>query len=334
MTFFLSRRYRPNLWPFYGLMVVEFLLTVACLTFTGIAAPNTYRTKLWQDGADNGFNSSPSAGLYAAANYRPYKTPMVWSQFTTNYNLVVAVLSMFFMLVKSVMYMLHVLPPVVSAILHAILAALFAVAVAFQASPDTTDPRHPQKGPAWFITKPCSVAHLQSNVGNCQQAKATFACFVAMLGLFIIFLGLSIFSCIPSKAHRIEYEEKRLAKKLRWAHLDEPDERSDTDYPVPDTPGVQLGMTPVTPRTLAFNKLGGTKDLPLRSNNQNSDLEKSGTKTTTFALRSPGILRTPMHFGKKSEKQAASAVEETASPGPAPGDPMYFPPPPKLSNGR
>lgn len=68
------------MWPFYGLIGVEFCLTVALLTFTGIAAPNLYRTKLWQDGADNGFNSSPLAGLYAAANYRPYTTPRVWSQ--------------------------------------------------------------------------------------------------------------------------------------------------------------------------------------------------------------------------------------------------------------
>ena len=77
---FLSRRYRPNKWPFYGLVGVEFPLTVALLALFGIAAPNTYRTKLWQDGADNGFNSSPLTGIYAHANYRPYTTPKVWTQ--------------------------------------------------------------------------------------------------------------------------------------------------------------------------------------------------------------------------------------------------------------
>lgn len=66
------------------LVIIEFCLTVAILAFTGIAAPNLYRTKLWQDGADNGFNSSPMAGLYAAANYRPYTTPKVWSQLYVN----------------------------------------------------------------------------------------------------------------------------------------------------------------------------------------------------------------------------------------------------------
>lgn len=78
--FFLSRRWRPNKWPFFGLAVIELGLTVALLALFGIAAPNTYRTKLWQDGSDNGFNSSPTTGLYAAANYRPYTTPRVWSR--------------------------------------------------------------------------------------------------------------------------------------------------------------------------------------------------------------------------------------------------------------
>ncbi len=77
---FISLRYRPNKWPFWGLVGLELPLTVALLALFGIAAPNLYRTKLWTDGATNGFNSSPTTGLYAAANYRPYTAPKVWSQ--------------------------------------------------------------------------------------------------------------------------------------------------------------------------------------------------------------------------------------------------------------
>jgi hypothetical protein len=77
---FLSNRYRPNKWPFYVLVVSEFPFTVALLALFGIADPDLYRTLLWQDGSDNGFNSNPNAALYAAANYRPYTTPKVWSQ--------------------------------------------------------------------------------------------------------------------------------------------------------------------------------------------------------------------------------------------------------------
>lgn len=76
----LGRRWK---WPkvFIALMVIELLGTVAALTMFGIADPDLYRTKMWQVGSDNGFNSSPSQILYAYANYRPLPhTPFVWSQ--------------------------------------------------------------------------------------------------------------------------------------------------------------------------------------------------------------------------------------------------------------
>lgn len=222
--------------------------------------------------------------------------------------------------------MLHVLPPVISTVLHAILIILYSIAVAYQASPDTSDPRHPQNGPPWYITMSCSVTQNKSYVGYCQQAKATFACFVAMLGIFVIYFGLSLWSCFPSAAQRTEYEEKRKAKKLRWAHLDEP-RSADSDYPIPDTPGLQGGMYPVTPRTLAFNTLGGRRDLPLRNP------EKHDTKTSTFALRSPGFLRTPMSLRPMStNKETLSVSDDAASPDPtSPANAVYFPPPPKES---
>ena len=64
----------------YAFFALEFLLTVAVLTLYGIADPNTYRTRLCQNGADAGFNSDPSIVLYSYAYYKPIKTPLVWSQ--------------------------------------------------------------------------------------------------------------------------------------------------------------------------------------------------------------------------------------------------------------
>lgn len=69
------KNHRIVLW----LMAGEFPITIVMLTLTGIASHNLYRTLLWQDGADNGFNSAPNEALYAAANYRPFTAPMVWS---------------------------------------------------------------------------------------------------------------------------------------------------------------------------------------------------------------------------------------------------------------
>jgi hypothetical protein len=65
---------------FFALILSEFPPTIAILALFGIASPNLYRMKLWQDGADNGFNSNPNEILYAYANYRPIPTPKVWSQ--------------------------------------------------------------------------------------------------------------------------------------------------------------------------------------------------------------------------------------------------------------
>nr|POE77504.1 hypothetical protein CFP56_09151 [Quercus suber] len=59
-----------------ALFCIEFLMTIACLTLYGLADPNTYRTKLWQNGSDLGFNSNPNEILYAYANYKPIDPPM------------------------------------------------------------------------------------------------------------------------------------------------------------------------------------------------------------------------------------------------------------------
>lgn len=69
-------------WPrvLIALMVLELGGTVAALALFAIAQPDLFRTKLWQIGSDNGFNSSPKLILYAYANHQPIpKIPFVWS---------------------------------------------------------------------------------------------------------------------------------------------------------------------------------------------------------------------------------------------------------------
>lgn len=62
------------------LFVVELCIEIAALALYGIAQPDLYRTRLWQEGSDHGWNSSPSEIIYAYANYRPISTPLPWSQ--------------------------------------------------------------------------------------------------------------------------------------------------------------------------------------------------------------------------------------------------------------
>ena len=62
------------------LFVFEIPFTVAALALFGIADPDLYRTSLWQEGANHGWNSDPIEILYAYANYRPIKVPTPWNQ--------------------------------------------------------------------------------------------------------------------------------------------------------------------------------------------------------------------------------------------------------------
>ena len=62
-----------------ALLIAEFPFTVANLALFGIASPNLYRTKLWQEGSNHGWASRPDTILYAAANHQPVHTPLVWS---------------------------------------------------------------------------------------------------------------------------------------------------------------------------------------------------------------------------------------------------------------
>jgi hypothetical protein len=235
---------------------------------------------------------------------------------------------MFLMLTKGTMYILHVFPPVLSVLVHAALIVLYTISVYYQGSPDKTDPEHPSNGPVWYITKSCSVTKNKNLIGYCKQAKATFALACAMLGIFVIYFGIAVWSCIPSKVQKREYMERKNARKSKWDRLEAMHEEAKAagaiPYTVPETPGPQTGFNPMTPRTQAFNTLGGTKDLPLRNHFSSPNAPTS----PTYNLRSPTMPRSPLSMGFDQQSQASVKKEETASPN------MYFPPPPKQSSKK
>lgn len=238
------------------------------------------------------------------------------------------------------MYILHVWPPLFSAIVHGILLALYAVSIDYQAGSDMSDPKHPQPGPPWYITKSCSVAYNPNNIHYCEQAKAAFACTCIMLGLFFFQFTLGVFSCFPTKEHLQEYKEKREAKRARAAELEAqapedyqwPKTAFDLKTPVPRTPGTTGGIkspafNPMTPRTLAFNKLGGTKDLPLRNHFSTPNAPKS----PTYALQSPEFSRGGSLSPASERARMQAEEEEQDGVREAPAPTMYFPPPPKVA---
>ncbi|KAF2837811.1 hypothetical protein M501DRAFT_1025117 [Patellaria atrata CBS 101060] len=200
----------------WGLVILEFPLTVAALALFGIASPNLYRTKLWQEGADLGFNSDPSIILYAYANYKPIDTPVVWSKFMTQFNLIISVLSMFILLVKTTMYVMHTFIPLISFLVHGLLVGLYAYSVYMQSAPDKSDPKHPSNGPPWYVTKSCSLSSTDEIEGYCEQAKASFYVTCVMLALFGIHILWSIFSSIPTKEQKLARLSKLTASPASY----------------------------------------------------------------------------------------------------------------------
>ncbi|PGH27325.1 hypothetical protein AJ80_01035 [Polytolypa hystricis UAMH7299] len=306
MQCYLPRKYRAPL-LFKGLLVFELALTIALLALTGIAAPNLYRDKLWQDGADNGFNSSPDEMIYTLANYKPYEVPRVWSQFQTNFNLVIAVLSMFFLLTKAPMFLLGVFYPPFSVVVHTSLVVLYPLAISFQLGKDMSDPQHPQPGPPWYITKNCNVASRPSNIAYCQQAKSLFAITVVALAVFVVHLGLAIVSCFPTD----EIREKQRRRLERRKTLDELKDLRSPVFPLSPTSPTGNGFPPMTPRTQAFNTLGGTTDLPLRNH---------------YGSQPPASTNSTPQPDQDIKLEITSSVSPAP---PAPQPQMYFPPPPK-----
>lgn len=253
-----------------ALLAVEFLLTVGCLTLTGIAHPNTYRTKLWQNGSDKGFNSAPNSILYAYANWQTPHTPIVWSHYMTTFNVVISLLSMFILLVKASMYVLHCFIPALSVFVHALLVALYCVSIYNQSRPDMTDLEKPSPGLPWYISKGCSYA-TPGNHGYCMQARATFAVVIVMMVLFATYLFYSIWNLWPTAeektARDAEYESDLEMKKLSMYGYEDDDvskeERRERNRQLflnlpktPNTPGFG-DHNPMTPRTTAFSQLNG-----------------------------------------------------------------------------
>lgn len=79
------------------------------------------------------------------------------------------------LLVKGIMFITHCFDPIISAIVHAALIALYAVSIHNQAASDMSDPKHPQPGAPWYITKSCGAPVDPNLNGYCKQAKGAFA---------------------------------------------------------------------------------------------------------------------------------------------------------------
>lgn len=235
----------------YALMSLELLGLIPILVLFGLAQPDLYRSNLWQIGWENRFNSNPAIILYAYANHRPLPTiPFVWSKDLTNFNVAISIISLFFLLAKMIGYIMKVYFPIIGTFVSTALVALYVTSVYGQMGPDYADPRYPSRV-AWYISKGCSYAKPFGLTKSCQMAQGTFAATVYLLFIYLICLGIAIWSMIPDK--RIdqimeEEDEEEFSKAHKQWEMQ------------PQTPR----EVPFTPRTQAFHTLD--RKLPLRSN--------------------------------------------------------------------
>lgn len=277
----MGRFFIPRQWRFprivYFWMIAEFPFTVANLALFGIASPNLYRTILWAEGGRRGFNSDPTTTLYAAANYRPVHTPVVWSSFNTQYNLYIGVVCMFFYLIKVTAWLLHVFLPIFSLPLHLGLAALWAVSIHVQTAKDTIDPKRVNNGAPWYLTKSCDIVEDKTIRGYCMMAKASFAVSVIMLIIYLAHILLALWSLYPTEAARLAHAEKQAEKRAfkekyqsspidsemspeqQWQHMWELQQLPRTPGTATTFGGQGWGRSPITPRTQAFGKLEGVR---------------------------------------------------------------------------
>ncbi|KIH91904.1 hypothetical protein SPBR_01885 [Sporothrix brasiliensis 5110] len=207
MVYRLLRRPWPRRKIYYSTMIPELACTVGLLVLFGLAQPNTYRTQMWQIGFNNGFNSNPNMILYAYANHAPLpKIPFVWSQALTDFNVAIAVLSLFVLIAKMIALIMHVFFPIFGLLMSIAMVALYATSVYGQAGPDYADARYPSPV-AWYIAKSCSYAAANNVVTDCMMAKSSFAITVLMLAVYLANLGFAIWAMVPNKALDIEDED-------------------------------------------------------------------------------------------------------------------------------
>lgn len=242
-----------------------------------------------------------------------------------NFNLVIGVLSTFLLLTKLPVHVLRFFYPPLSAVIHGSLCILYITAACFQAGSDTTDSRHPQRGPPWYITKSCNVAYSRSNVGYCQQAKALFALTVIVIFIYFVQTIVAIMSCFVTKeekeAWRQRQQEKREEKDAEERALREYEEiiNSPTFAPPLTFPGAAYtpGMVPQhQPHFFAshaqYQSLNDTSpssasDLPFRN-------WETPTKSSSFS--NGGLV-------------SVNVAETEESPHQPEQEQPYFPPPPK-----
>lgn len=184
----------------------------------------------------------------------------------TNFNIAISILSLFVLIAKLVATIMHIYYPIIGLAVALVMGTLYSVSLGGQAGPDYADSRYPSPTP-WFLRKGCSYARAYQKYSECQMAQGSVAVSAYMLVIYLIALGLAIWSMLPNKQLDLEDDSDSdygfpSASKKQWEMQPRPMLSPavagvPTPTPTPFTP-----FTPFTPRTQAFHALD--RKLPLR----------------------------------------------------------------------
>ncbi|KAM0433292.1 hypothetical protein ACHAPT_004168 [Fusarium lateritium] len=157
-----------------ALILIEMTISLMAVILFGLAYPDRFRSRLWENGGEEGWNSNPNKRIYFYANHQePPVVPLLWKQRLTDSNFAIAILGLVIFVARAIMSHLDYLPRYVSALYDALLLCLWTVSLDSQASGDLSDPEHPSPRP-WYLTRGCSAAW-DRNQGYCRIAQASFA---------------------------------------------------------------------------------------------------------------------------------------------------------------
>ncbi len=99
----------------------------------------------------------------------------------TNFNVAISVISLFVLLTKMILAIMHVYYPLVGTFVAVAMTALYATSVYGPGRSPTTPTRAHPSPVAWYIAKSCSYAASENAVSSCGLAKGTFAITCYML---------------------------------------------------------------------------------------------------------------------------------------------------------
>lgn len=180
----------------------------------------------------------------------------------TDFNVAVSVVTLFLLLTKLVFFIMKFWFPLLAVGINVAMVAMYAVSVYGQMGPDHADPRYPS-AVAWYVSKSCSYAAPFRAVKSCQLAKGTFAVTVYMLFLFLVSLGIAVYTSLPNKWDKVGDDEDEEAAAGRSNGSSPVDPKEAREWEMRDMKGPSTPRAvPYTPRTMAFHTLD--RKLPLR----------------------------------------------------------------------